>query len=40
MCGVVDDLIVPLMHQLLSSCGLVLLNPPNVGTHSVGPLSW
>ena len=24
------------MNQLLSSCGLVLLNPPKVGTHSAG----
>ena len=32
----VDDPIVPLVNQLLSSCGLVLLNPPNVGTHSAG----
>ena len=32
----VDDLIVPLVDQLLSSCGLVLLNPSNVGTHSAG----
>ena len=31
-----DDLIVPLVDQLLSSCGLVLLNPSNVGTHSAG----
>ena len=37
----VDDLIVPLVNQLLSSCGLVLLNPPNVGTHSAGAaLVW
>ena len=32
----VDGLIVPLVDQLLSSCGLVLMNPSRLATHNAG----